>query len=327
MIIIGSRALSSYFEIEKFEQRLKKSDFDVIMSYEDFFNWCNQFKDDIVEMFPKSHNKYNVKIMKNGKKIQYEIELGFENTSSLYLLDNIEEVTDNTLIDNFGIKWHCLSLPYLMLMKKSHLYFPVHFFKNINDYHFIKEHIGEVNENDIMKTFFNLRKKEAVEKFKNRYSTPKLNMSNEDFFKISGKSKGRVFIHDDLHKIVQHFDKPIYEMLKHKNKSNLAWCEKDLFFNLPFEYQIKCVQEEAYVIALERYIIPKIGEYENLFWCYERALMRICTTLCSGFFRDFAFENYPKILKSYSKDFYDKFIFAYKNNIIKPMKGRKLEQF
>jgi hypothetical protein len=318
LIIIGSKSLYTRFGSE-FSERIQKSDFDVIMHYKDFNNWIKKFSDNIIDMTPRSHNKYNIKILINNKKTQFEIELGFENTSSLFLLENKDIVTDSIYIDPNGTQWNTLSLPYLMLMKKSHLYFPIHFEKNINDYHFIKSKLLDFNLDEKMKKFFELRKVEAEKRFEKNHRTPNLNVSNEQFFAVSGKAAGRVYIHDDLHKVVKHFDKPIYDMLKYEDKKNLAWCEKDLFNKLPLDYRIKCVQEEAYVIALERYIIPQIGKYEDFFWCYKRALMRICTTLCSGFFRQFAFENYPLIIESYNSSFVDKFKYAVDNELIQSM--------
>jgi hypothetical protein len=207
-----------------------------------------------------------------------------------------------------------------MLTKKAHLFFPVHFEKNINDYHFLKEMLGDFEITANMLEYFKLRKSEANARFKDKYNTPKLNITNDDFFKVSGVSDGRVYIHDDLHEVVKHFDKPIYEMMKNKENLNMAWCDKDLFFNLPYEYRVNAVQEEAYVISLERYIIPKIGEYDDLLWCYKRALMRICTTLCSGFFREFAVENYNIIIDNFNEEFYRKFTLAIKDKKLLPMK-------
>ena len=71
---------------------------------------------------------------------------------------------------------------------------------------------------------------------------------------------------------------------------------------------------------LQRYIIPKIGEYDDLLWCYKRALMRICTTLCSGFFREFAVENYNIIIDNFNEEFYRKFTLAIKDKKLLPMK-------
>lgn len=319
MIIIGSRALYSKFENESSIERLSKADFDVIMSFDDFNFFIEKFDKKIIEMVPNSHNKYNLKIMINDKKVQYEIEINSNDSSGEFLLNNINVVTDANYTDQLNVEWRCLSFPYLMLMKKSHLYFPVHFEKNINDYHFLKSILGDIELNENMETFFNLRKKESYIKFEDKYSTPSLEVSNEEFFSVSGKANGRVYIHDDLHEVVKHFNKPIYNMLKYEEKKDRAWCEKDLFHNLPYDYRIKCVQEEAYVIALERYILPQFGEYKDFFWCYKRALRRICTTLCSGFFRQFAFENYPIIVNAYNEDFYNKFLYAKNNNLIKPM--------
>jgi hypothetical protein len=87
-----------------------------------------------------------------------------------------------------------------------------------------------------------------------------------------------------------------------------------------FEDKCKCVLEEAYVIALERRIIPMIfgggGGYtseEALDW----ALMRVCTTLCSGWFRNFATNNYYDIKRLSNKNYVEKFLTEYENGNIK----------
>jgi hypothetical protein len=320
MIIIGSKALYSNNASLVNQERLDKSDFDVIMSTKDFSNWYSQFKDVIIELVPRSSNKYVAKILINNVKKMYEIELEEKGTSSAFLLNNLSNVCNNIYVDPLGIKWNSLKLEYLYLTKKSHLHFPVHFEKNINDYHIIKNKLGDFKQTGLMERYFTLRNNEAKKRFSEKHNTPRLNVTNFDFFKISGVEDGRVYIHDDLHEVIKHFDRPVYEMMKKDENFDMAWCEKDMFKKLPFEYRIKCVQEEAYVIALERYIIPEKRNYEDFFWCYKRALMRICTTLCSGFFRDFACDNYLKIVDSYDDVFVDKFNYAVKNDFLKPMK-------
>jgi hypothetical protein len=47
------------------------------------------------------------------------------------------------------------------------------------------------------------------------------------------------------------------------------------------------------VIALERYLIPKISKNQET--SYHLALVRICTTLTKGWFRQFAIDNYPRL--------------------------------
>ena len=46
-------------------------------------------------------------------------------------------------------------------------------------------------------------------------------------------------------------------------------------------------------IALERYLIPMISKNQQT--SYNLALIRICTTLTKGWFRQFAIDNYPRI--------------------------------
>src|SRR4051812_40455195 len=48
------------------------------------------------------------------------------------------------------------------------------------------------------------------------------------------------------------------------------------------------------VIALERYLIPMNSK--NHEFSYQSALVRICTTLTKGWFRQFAIDNYPRLL-------------------------------
>ena len=65
------------------------------------------------------------------------------------------------------------------------------------------------------------------------------------------------------------------------------------------------------VIALERYLIPMISKNQET--SYNSALIRICTTLSKGWFRQFAVDNYPQLsnldkdLLSISRDVIDKY--------------------
>ena len=47
------------------------------------------------------------------------------------------------------------------------------------------------------------------------------------------------------------------------------------------------------VIALERYLIPMASKNHET--SYQLALIRICTTLTKGWFRQFAIDNYPRL--------------------------------
>jgi hypothetical protein len=227
----------------------------------------------------------------------------------------------------FGEVYNTIYLEYQFLTKKSHIIYPVHFEKNITDYHHILELLKynydnfNYQQDKFMEKYYELRSDEAKERYK-KFKTPKLNVTNEDFFSSKLAVK-RYFIHDDIHQMVKHHDKPVYEMMK--RDFDKAWCEKDMFFALPKEMQIQCVQEEAYTISLERYIIPHAEGWQDPLDCYKRAVKRICTTLCSGWFRDFAIENYPEIIARYDKDFVKKFKQKFENGEIKLVEGKTIE--
>jgi hypothetical protein len=322
MIVIGSKSLMHKLEhTREVIERFNSSDYDVIMSIEEFEEWTSKYGESIHSLYPTNENKYKAIVIKDGIKKQYEIELGLEDTSSLLLLNNRIRVCDDIIDGFFGEKMLSLSLPYQMLTKRSHLIYPVHFEKNIEDYHLIKSLISDdVKLDALMCKYYDLRYAEAKNRFKQR--TPKLDITNEDFFS-SKLPVEQYFVHDDIHEVMKHNDKPVYEMMK--RDFNLAWCEKDMFFDLPYEYQIQCVQEEAYVISLERYIIPQYkDDWYDYFNCYKKSLKRICTTLCSGWFRDFAIENYPEIIKQYNPLFVDKFINAFESGKVRTIDGKEV---
>lgn len=324
MIVIGSKALIRIFhdKVPNSLERSLKSDYDVIMSLDEFSLWTKEYKDNIVSLYPKSSNKYKAIVKNdNGEKLQYEIELGVEGTSSKFLLDNQSDVCCGMKTYGFfGEEMNVMCLEFLLITKRSHLMYPVHFEKNMEDYIFLKQHFNCTYKNYdlLMKRYYDIRCAEAKERYK-KFKTPKLNVTTENFFS-SKLSVPTYFIHDHIHEVMKHNDIPVYRMMQLDNTK--AWCEKDMFFELPYEYQVQCVQEEGYVIALERYIIPQAGDNcNNPLAAYKDAVKRICTTLTSGWFRDFAIENYDEVIKRFNPEFVDKFAYAYICREIKPKDG------
>jgi hypothetical protein len=255
MIIIGSRALS--YQLLLSDRISEKTDYDVAMSEVEFNNWVQMYGKYIKSLFPRSANKYKAIVLKDNKKVQYEIELGIEGTSAKWLLDHLDEVCQGTLNGFFGEKMNVMNLDYQLLTKRSHLMYPIHFEKNIEDYHTIKS-ILEIKRINLMDKYYKLRYDEAASRYKQR--TPKLNVTTEDFFS-SKLAVPNYFVHDYIHEMMAHDGVPMYT--KMQPDPSMAWCSKDMFFKLTYKEQVQCIQEEAYVIALERYIIPQNGEKCN----------------------------------------------------------------
>jgi hypothetical protein len=186
----------------------------------------------------------------------------------------------------------------LMLFKRSHLHRPINFSKHIKDYHFLKSKVSNLDE--VYYRLLGERIKLTKEKYKDNVLS--LNQNKDDFF---DDYVPKQYEHDSIHYATCYGEKPIYEELKTDDKK--VWCSKKKWEDLPHQKKINCVREEAFVIALERYIIPKIEKHPPAKFAFDWALERICTNLTSGWFREFAIENWPEI-RSHDYDFLSKFL-------------------
>ena len=72
-----------------------------------------------------------------------------------------------------------------------------------------------------------------------------------------------------------------------------AWIEKELWEKFTHQEKMMCVVEETTVIALERFLIPGREKYATA--AYMKALQKVCTSLTSGWFRDFTIWNWADL--------------------------------
>lgn len=127
-------------------------------------------------------------------------------------------------------------------------------------------------------------------------ANPNLMQSKEAFF---DDAVSKVYDHDYLHELYAHYDKPLYTQLLRQEGN--AWCEKDKWLLLSHDDKLKCIQEEAYVIATERFLVRNNWDYPMKL-AYLKALGKICTTLCSNWFRDYAIDHYPELVQNYDEN-------------------------
>jgi hypothetical protein len=304
MIIVGSKALKYYFP--NIQREIK--DVDVIGTQSDINYLCNALQPE------KVRNTEHITTL-----INIQNKFGIWDTNNVEILNADASQSLRRYIDydtksgNLGSGIRYASLEVIFSLKKSHIHFPIKFDKHIKDYCLLYDYLnGKDKLSDITKLNF-----KETESRVGKLRTPSLNKSTKEFF---GQSNGYVetfFIHDDIHRVMAHYDKPLYERMQ--KDLSLAKCEKDMWETFTFEEKCKCVLEEAYVIALERKILPSIfggkawvNSEESLNW----SLMRVCTTLCSGWFRDFATNNYLKIKEYINQNYVDKFLEAYQNGQI-----------
>lgn len=180
---------------------------------------------------------------------------------------------------------HLCSLEGLAVIKRSHLSLDYFWNKHIGAYHkYLKPHF-KMAYWGLMKA----REKITLEVAKQRH--PSLMMSNDSFLNHDYVTKK--YDHDWLHEQVAFYERPLYERLKYKDKFHLAWCEQELFEQLSQQEKLECVVEEVMVIALERFLIPGIEKVPGV--AFQKSLKKVCTTLCSGWFRDFAIDNWEQL--------------------------------
>ncbi|CAB4415836.1 unnamed protein product [Rhizophagus irregularis] len=223
----------------------------------------------------------------------------------LKLCHNIEDKTILPLLSNYL----CIVAPLKILeaLKTSHIYWPGDFYKNISDLHLLRI-LLDYNKVSPIQPLCSPQRDELIELML------KTRIKETEIIRDNLFVQTRV-PHDDLHELVKYGDHPIYQGLK--DDQSRAWIKKSLFEKLDYQTKINCVKEEAMAIALERYLIPMISNNQEN--SYKLALIRICTTLTKGWFRQFAIDNYPRLANL------DKDLLSIANNIIEkfPVKQKK----
>ena len=196
-------------------------------------------------------------------------------------------------IEHEGETLHVVNPTGLAIIKRSHLWRDLSFEKHMMQYiRYLKVFRDKLTP--WQETLLEARTEATMQMFPQGH--PKLNQSVESFFDDAVTKK---FSHDWLHELYAYYNEPLYKKLQKDYTS--AWCSKELWDLLSEEDKVKCVAEEAYVIATERFLVPKEYKYSGKI-AFNKAVNKICTTLCSGYFRNFAIDNYKKVLDSYEEE-------------------------
>lgn len=171
----------------------------------------------------------------------------------------------------------------MFTLKCSHIFWDIKWDKTFYDIIFLQSNKCKI-QNDLFYDLYSF-----WETIHGKNKRPNFDVPNEIFFK---DKVNRKFNHDNLHKIINPF--PLFEKIKLDN--NKAEIDEDSFYkNLSFEEQIQMIQEEAYVIALERFLIPKI--IPNHVAAYNKALKALITRLSPIWLVIFILNNIEYFLK------------------------------
>lgn len=302
MILIGSRALLLREPGLIFR---KPVDFDFVGTRAEFDSWLetNFTKINPTKVYPQK----NKMIVEGSTNIEFEI-LG--EAPSTEMLITLVESDKDSIETPFG--W-VPNVDMLFTIKSSHKYLKnsPHFWKTLVDYHIMKD-AGAVVRPEYQ-TFLKVREKETY-----NYAHPKLNQSKDGFF--SDDAIQYVYDHDTIHESVAIGDRPAYTY--YMKDGEQVQCDKNKFFEVSQEIRLNGVIEEAAVLAIERSLVPNPGVWTPEY-AWKFALSKVCSSITSGWFRAFAYDNALQILKLYPKGYWEKFQEDVLNGRVKPFTGIK----
>jgi hypothetical protein len=242
-----------------------------------------------------------------------ELELAWPGSSAAAILDtelgNWEKISGTAVASLYALYW----------LKMSHRYKKnsPHFLKTRNDITFLRGLGINIRTPPV---WYKQREKETYD-----YGHPNLQagQSKTNFFGTAeesgtGMAQGiqYFFNHDWVHEVVSKMyggEVPAYTL--YQKDGEAVACDRGKFDTLPFTERLRGVMEEATVLALERSQIParldpvwrREGRNPAPEWSFQHALEKVCTSITSGWFREFAWENYDGAIRDYRHDYADKF--------------------
>lgn len=337
MLIIGSQALAHHFP----QAGIVPRDTDVICTLEEFREYMKRFeKGDVILCKPLSASKIHVRT-KDGWNYEFEIEQA--NTTS-------ERLQDRYSVHGLYSGMTQYAPPEVLLMLKlSHRYLrnSPHFLKTMKTVQFLREQGVELD--DWLKEVLVQREKETYV-----YNHPKLNVSKDAFF--DGDGVDYIYDHDTIHLTqalivipvqvdnapggVENWHRPAYTHYM-KDGSDVM-TSKEKFMSVAENIRLYGVYEETCVLALERSQIPfnmmPTEEGASVWFdrdrsgpsprkSFEYALMKVCTSITSGWFREYAWENYNKVIDLYNELGEDDYIkrFTANQHLLKPYQKPMME--
>jgi hypothetical protein len=183
-------------------------------------------------------------------------------------------------------------LDVLLALKLSHRFKKsTHFLKTMEDIWKLREHGAKVPA--CLQDWLKRRQKETLA----AHAHPKLNQNSKGFF---GPEITYVYVHDTIHLAMAINGQPAYKRFQKDGAEvtvdRAKWDALDDF------WKIRSVLEECYVLALERHQIPNDFK-PNPLTSFKIALEKTCTTIASGWWREWAWEHYYDALEGFTPDY------------------------
>jgi hypothetical protein len=321
MLLVGSRALAKY--LCGGAPRIPK-DWDYICTHDEAKTFIAQLKPD--RSYP--NQKGTTLILRwrdeHTNQAHQPIELMIawpgSTTEEIYNLEKArlgctEKCSEMLACNNR----HAASLNTLYLLKMSHRFMKnsPHFLKTMQDIQMMRLLGATIEDPELLKR----RESETYD-----YRHPSLMRNKRQFFDPN-EGVGYKYDHDTIHlAMAVEAGKPAYTYFKADQAEVMV--DKALFDAQPYSTQLNSVYEEATVLALERSQIPHRNKIDPRA-SFEIALMKVCTSISSGWWRSFAWENYDAVLKIFEarekeKPYLLRFDEAVRAGVILPFSGNMI---
>jgi len=298
MLLIGSQA-AKYFDDKIWDS---PNDIDLIATYDEFIGFisCNN-----LTATPLDKNKFLT--MWHG--IPTEIEIAWAGSTAESLIELLSSKTQIRGHKEYfnGLRVIVPGISWLFTLKSSHKYKKDNpfFLKTMKDYRIMKDDLGCVVMNE---AWHKAREEETYNR-----PRPRLDRDKKDFF--AGDGIDYKYDHDTLHEAMKHLEKPAY--LYYAKDGHEVLSDKQKWLKCSEELKLQGVLEETYVLSLERSQIP-YGDTVDPFDSFKIALEKVCTSITSGWFRAYAYENYDRVMQAYDPKYVEKFNKALEEGIVKP---------
>lgn len=302
MITVGSRALALHVEAQGKEFYRPVQDLDYLCTEEEWEEQQALFegKPGLV-LIERIEDKGHIELLQ-GVHLEYDIAQPGSSTEKLimYCLGK-------------GVGGWVAPLEVLYLLKMSHRYKKnsPHFFKTMSDIHYMRSFGAEIPPE--LEGVLAQREKETYD-----YSHPNLNVNSVDFFK--GDEVPYIFDHDSIHEAIAVLGEPAYK--SYMRDGSEVMTDKEKFFACEEHIRLLGVYEESCVLALERSQIPfgfEIAPRQS----FIMALSKVCTSITSGWFREYAWEHFDAVVNFYNAMGEDDYIKRFKKNdfMLRDFKG------
>lgn len=226
-----------------------------------------------------------------SEHVIHEVEIAWPGSTGEELL---ELVLEHGLAECSGD-----ALPEVILaLKLTHRFrASPHFRKTMRDIQALRA--AGVTVPDVLRSWMRRRERETLAYHKH----PNLNQGRNGFFRP--EEVPYTYVHDTIHRAMARPGRgPAYEDFQRDGAE--VTVDKAKWAALPEARKLDSVLEESYVLALERHQIPNnfrpAAEQSFLM-----ALEKVCTTIASGWWREWAWEHWDAAVAAFDRDYVKRF--------------------